>query len=158
MGCGEPHYYKSYPHFTRIEPTTNVLEASIVGEVERSMPRINVALEYHCENYQHTMIEFEGKLFNQFMSILVDQSTCLSYVSPKVVENCQLKISKYKNPWLVQLNTREKTRVNDNVPKYYVEIGDQHIKADLSILSLVSYDVLIRTDWLEGNWSLVDCK
>ena len=37
------------------------------------------------------MIELEGKLLPQAVSILVDLGASLSYVSPKVVENCKLE-------------------------------------------------------------------
>lgn len=57
-----------------------------MGDVARSIPKINVALEYHQADYQPTMVEFEGKSFNHTVSILIDPRATLSYVSPKVVE------------------------------------------------------------------------
>ena len=62
----------------------------MVGEVERSMTRINAALEDRQEYYQPIMIKLEGKLINQPVSILVDLDASLSYASPKVVEKCCL--------------------------------------------------------------------
>jgi len=44
------------------------------------------------------MIEMEGKLFNQTVSILVDSDASLSYANPKVVEKCHLQVHKFKNP------------------------------------------------------------
>ena len=32
------------------------------------------------------------------------------------------------------------------------------MKADLNVLPLGSYDVLIGMDWLEKHWSIVNCK
>ena len=66
-------------------------EASIVGDVARNIPRINAALEDQQADYQPTMIELEGKLLSQSVSILVDPGASLSYVSPKIVEMCKLK-------------------------------------------------------------------
>lgn len=56
----------------------------------RNIPRINVALEDRQEDYQPTMIELEGKLLSQLVSILVDPGENLSYVIPKLVEICKL--------------------------------------------------------------------
>ena len=56
----------------------------------RNIPRINIASEDRQEDYQPTMIELEGKLLSQLVSILVDPGENLSYVIPKLVEICKL--------------------------------------------------------------------
>lgn len=63
-------------------------EASPVGEMARSMPRINVALDDHQAEYQPTMIECEGTITKQSVPVLFDPGASLSYVSHKVVEKC----------------------------------------------------------------------
>lgn len=47
------------------------------------------------------MVEFEGKFFDQSISILIDQGDTLSYVSAKIVDKCCLQAVKFKNPGLV---------------------------------------------------------
>ena len=84
---------------------TNLQEASTVGDVARNIPRINAALEDRQVDYHLTMIELEGKLLSQPVSILVDLGASLSYISPKVVENCKLQSHKFRKSWLVQLAT-----------------------------------------------------
>ena len=56
----------------------------------RNIPRINIASEDRQEDYQPTMIELEGKLLSQLVSILVEPGENLSYVIPKLVEICKL--------------------------------------------------------------------
>eukprot|EP00253_Pinus_taeda_P012458 PITA_12458 len=133
-------------------------EASTVGEVGRSIPRINAALEDRQAEYQPTMVEFEGKISSLTISVLIDPRATLSYVSPKVVERCNLQSVKFKNPWLVQLATGAKRRVTAKINDCPFIIADQPVTADLNILPLGSYDILIGMDWLEKHWSLVDCK
>ena len=70
------------------------------------------------------MIKLEGKLQTQFVSILVDPGARLTYINPRIVENCKLQQQKFKNPWLVQLAMGAKRRVNAKVPKYELEIGN----------------------------------
>ena len=100
-------------------------EASTVGDVARIIPRINASLEDHREYYQPTMIELEGKLLSQSISILVDLGAILSYVNPKIIEVCKLKGQKFKNPWMVQLTTGGKRKVSAKIPNYALEIADQ---------------------------------
>eukprot|EP00253_Pinus_taeda_P001879 PITA_01879 len=157
-GCGGPHYIKNCPQRKGTEQLSKIHEASTVGEVGRSVPRINAALEDRQAEYQPTMVEFEGKISNLTISILIDPGATLSYVNPKVVERCNLQSVKFKNPWLVQLATGAKRRVTARINDCSFTIADQLITADLNILPLGSYDILIGMDWLEKHWSLVDCK
>eukprot|EP00253_Pinus_taeda_P003746 PITA_03746 len=76
----------------------------------------------------------------------------------KVVERCNLQSIKFKNPWLVQLATGAKRRVTAKVNDFSFTIAGQPVTADLNVLPLGSYDILIGMDWLEKHWSLVDCK
>eukprot|EP00253_Pinus_taeda_P026214 PITA_26214 len=59
-GCGGPHYIRNFPHRKDSDQLSQIYEASTVGDVARSMPRINAALEDRQADYQPTMIEFEG--------------------------------------------------------------------------------------------------
>eukprot|EP00253_Pinus_taeda_P015634 PITA_15634 len=157
-GCGGPHYIKNCPQRKGAEQLSQIHEASTVGEVGRSLPRINAALEDHQAEYQPTMVEFEGNISNLTVSVLIDPGATLSYVSPKVVEHCKLQPTKFKSPWLVQLATGAKRRVVSKLKDCSFTIAGQPVTADLNILPLGSYDILIGMDWLEKHWSLVDCK
>lgn len=65
------------------------------------MPRINAALNDHQVECQPTMIECEGMIVDQLVYVLFDPGASLIYISPKVVEKCQLQSSKFKKSWLV---------------------------------------------------------
>eukprot|EP00253_Pinus_taeda_P026609 PITA_26609 len=142
-GCGGPHSIKNCPQRKGTEQLSQIHEASIVGEVGRSVPRINVALEDRQAEYQPTMVEFEGKIPNLTISVLIDPGATLSYVNPKVVERCNLQSVKFKDPWLVQLATGAKRRVTAKINDYSFTIADLPITANLNILPLGSYDILI---------------
>ena len=49
------------------------------------------------------MVEIEGKFPNTSISVLIDLSSCRSYVSPQIVETCKGGKVKHEKPWLVQL-------------------------------------------------------
>ena len=56
-----------------------------VGDLARTMPRINVALENRQEEYQNSMVEIEGMINQTPIAILIDPGASLSYISPKLV-------------------------------------------------------------------------
>eukprot|EP00253_Pinus_taeda_P018663 PITA_18663 len=113
-GCGGPHYIKNCPQRKGTEQLSQIHEASTVGEVGRSVPRINAALEDRQAEYQPTMVEFEA--------------------------------------------TGAKRRVIAKIKDCSFTVDGQPVTADLNVLPLGSYDILIGMDWLEKHWSLVDCK
>eukprot|EP00253_Pinus_taeda_P033032 PITA_33032 len=116
-GCGGPHYVKNCPQRKGTDQISQIHEASTVGDVGRSMPRINAALDDRKEN-----------------------------TSPPW------------NPWLVQLATGSNRRVMAKVKSCPIVVAGQPVVADLNILPLGSYDVLIGMDWLEKHWALMNCK
>eukprot|EP00253_Pinus_taeda_P003695 PITA_03695 len=142
-GCGGPHYIKNCPQWKGTEQLSQIHEASTVGEVGCSVPRINAALEDRQVEYQPTMVEFEGKISDLTIAVLIDPGATLSYVSPKVVERCNLQYVKFKNPWLVELATGAKRRVIAKVNDCSFTIAGQPVMADLNVLPLGSYDILI---------------
>ena len=56
-----------------------------VGDLARTMPRINAAMENRKVDYQTSMVEVEGKLDQTTISILIDPMDSLSYISPNLV-------------------------------------------------------------------------
>jgi hypothetical protein len=50
------------------------------------------------------MVEVEGMLNNQLISILIDPGASLSYISPNMVQICKLQKQKFEKAWLVQLS------------------------------------------------------
>ena len=42
------------------------------------------------------MVEMEGTIADQFVTILIDPCAYLSYISPQVVEKCKLKTEKFQ--------------------------------------------------------------
>ena len=72
-----------------------------VGDLARTMPRINAALENRQVDYQNSMVEVEGKINQIPISILIDLGASLSYISPKLVEKCKIPVEKFASSWLV---------------------------------------------------------
>jgi len=92
------------------------------------------------------MVEVEGMLNNQPISILIDQCYSLSYVSPNIVENCKLQKDNFEKAWLVQLATGTKKKVTNLVKGCEISMNGFKTQEDLNVLQLGSYDVLIDMD------------
>ena len=67
----------------------------IVGDLARTMPRINATLENWQANYQNSMVEVEGKINQIPISILIDPGSSLSCISPNLVEQCKFLVEKF---------------------------------------------------------------
>ena len=103
------------------------------------------------------MVEFVGKIVEQYVSIWIDPSSTHSYITARVVEICAFKKVKHRKPWLVQLATGTKRKVSELVKKCPLVMNGLITCVDLNVLSLGSYDVLIGMDWLEAHRVNLDC-
>jgi hypothetical protein len=95
------------------------------------------------------MIEVEGNINDQPISILIDSGAIHSYIDPIMVERFQFPRRKIGKPWLVYLARGEKRKINEMVNKFPMEMNGMCIKVDLSIIHLAFYDFLIRMDFLD---------
>jgi hypothetical protein len=121
------------------------------------VPRIYAVVENRQEDHQAFVVELEGIISKQPISILIDPGSNLSYVSPQVVEACALQRKKHAKAWLVQLATGTKRKVAEVIEACPFEMSGLHTQAALNILPLGSYDVLIGMDWLVVHKERLNC-
>ena len=88
---------------------------------------------------------------------MINPRSTHSYVSPKLVEGYSLRKVKHNKSWLVQLATGTKRKVSEVVVECPIELNGLHTHADLNVLPLGYYDVLIGMDWLERHRAKVEC-
>ena len=55
-----------------VRPAYKIQETQIVGQVARTIPRIYAALEDQQEDHQSNLVEFVGKIDEQYVSMLID--------------------------------------------------------------------------------------
>jgi predicted aspartyl protease len=132
-------------------------EASTVGDVGRSLHRINAAIDGQQANHQSSVVEIEGKINDTQISVLIDPGAMLIYITPNVAESNKLKKLKHTKSWLVQLATSTKRKVVEFVPDFEFSLDGQSIKTDLNILPLGSYNMIIGMDWLEQHKAILNC-
>jgi hypothetical protein len=105
-GCKGNHRYKDFPHINdKMRVVHNVQQEETVEDMGSRIPRIYAALDNKQAEYQSHMIEVEGMINNQTITILIDSGASHSYIDPRVVESLHLPRSKHGKSWLVQLAT-----------------------------------------------------
>ena len=82
------------------------------------------------------MVEVQGMIQNQSVSILIDLGASLSYMSPIIVEKCKLSLKKFKNYWLVQLATETKRKVVNYVKDCDFLMSQFKTQVKLNVLPL----------------------
>ena len=74
-----------------------IQEEEKFGDVENEIPKINATLENQQTDHQTSMVEVQGMIQNQSVSILIDLGASLIYVSPSIVEKCSLTLKFFKS-------------------------------------------------------------
>jgi hypothetical protein len=152
-GCKEDHLYKDFAHRKdRVKTVHSIQEETIV----KDMGRIYAALNDRQAEYHPNMIEVEGKIINQPVSILINSGEIHCYIYPNIVDRLHLEKSKLGKASLVQLVTGTKRRIHDMVRSCSISLNGVNTSIDLNMIPLGSYDILIGMDWLEKHHFVLD--
>jgi hypothetical protein len=76
----------------------NIQEATKVNDVVRSMPQIYALVDNKQVEHEASVVEMEGMTANHLVSILIDPSSNLSYVSPQTIDKCKLEPVRHVKP------------------------------------------------------------
>ena len=105
-GCGGDHLQRFCPEQGKNTRTAyNIQEEDTVENAARGMPRIYAALDHRQAEHQSHMIEVEGMIHKQSISILIDSGASHSYIDPNLVESLHFERCKHEHFWTVQLAT-----------------------------------------------------
>ena len=103
------------------------------------------------------MVEIEGMINNQRISIFIYLDASLSYILPRIVYLCKLVPKNVDKSWLLQLATRTKHKVTSFVRNCKLMMNDFLMHVNVNIFPLGSYDLLIGMDWIEEHKFLLNC-
>jgi hypothetical protein len=149
--------YRDCPHRSeKLRIVHNVQQADAVEDMSINVPRIYAVIENKQDGFQSHMIEVEGKINNQTISILIDLGSIHSYIDPKMVERLHLPRNKLGKSWLVKLAIEAKRKNNEIVKECLRYMNGKSIMEYLNITPLGSYDCIIGMDWLEQYHSVLD--
>ena len=106
-------------------------------------------LEEFQEDHQSNVVEVEVKIGEQYVSSFIGSGSNHSYITPKIVDICDFNKLKNIKSWLVQIDIGTKRKVNEVVEKCSLVMDGIFTYANMNLLPLGSYDILIVMDWLE---------
>ena len=81
----------------------NVQQDDTMEDMGKNVPRIYVALDNKKAKFHSHMIEVQGKINNQTITILIDSGASHSYIDPKMVERFHL--SRKNLAWEILVGT-----------------------------------------------------
>jgi hypothetical protein len=85
----------------KVSTAHSVQKDVTIEDMGRSVSRIYAALDKKKAKFSSHMIEVEGNINEQFVSILIDLGATHSYLDPNMLERFKLSRSKLGKPWLV---------------------------------------------------------
>jgi hypothetical protein len=136
-GCGINHMCIDCPHRgDKVRTMHSVHKSAIVEYMGINVPRIYATLDNKQVEFHSHMIKVEGKINDQPIAILIDSGAFHSFLDPKTVEKFHLSRSKLGKPWLLQLATRTKRKINEMIKACLLEMNGLHTKYDLNIIPL----------------------
>ena len=103
------------------------------------------------------MIEVEGKIINLLISILIDSRESCCYIDPKIVDILLLEKNKLEKSSLVQPAIVTKRRINETIKGCPINLNGLSTNANMNIIPLGYYDILIGMDWLDKHHVVLDC-
>ena len=98
----------------------------------------------------------EGNVCDQVVSILIDDGSKYSYISPDLVDKCCLNKELHAKSWLVNLATGTKKRVHHWVRSYAFQLNNMPTSVHLNVLPLGSCSMLFSMDWLYIHRTKID--
>ena len=97
------------------------------------------------------MVEIEGKIYDQTISILVGFGSSLNYASPTIPKSFKLDKAKHNKPLLVELANGTKWKVSELKKEGPLEMNGLKTIININIFPLSSYDIFIGMDSLETH-------
>ena len=98
--CKGPHYFIDFPSKNSIQKKIHNMEDNTIVNDLAKTPRIYATFENRQANYQPLVAQVEGMISRKPIYVLIYYGSILSYVCPKIVDQCKLrKLNMYNHGW-----------------------------------------------------------
>ena len=104
------------------------------------------------------MLETTGIVVDQTLSILIDPSATESFIYGAALKRIKVKKVEHDDFSFVEMASGAKQKVGGNVMGCTLNLGEFVIRANLYIMILGSYGIVINMDWLESHEVILNCK
>jgi hypothetical protein len=153
--CGEPHYQRDCP----VERARAVGSSrhTTVGDLGKAH-RIHAVVNNRQAEHQSTVLETSGTIADQTFSILIDPGATKRFISGAVLKRIKVKVVEQDEFSYVEMASGAKKKVGGKVTDCSLNLGYFFMKANLYVMILGSYDIVIGMDWLESHDAILNCK
>ena len=93
-------------------------------------------LDNRQDDHQTSIIEMEGQICDQVVSILIDPRSNYSYISPDLVGKCGLNKKLHEESWLVKLVIGTNKKFHHWVRAYAFELNVMSTSMHLNVVLL----------------------
>jgi hypothetical protein len=128
-----------------------------VGDLGKAH-RIHAVVNNHQEEHQSTVLETSGTIADQTLSILIDLGATESFISGAALKRIKVKAVEQDEFSFVEMASGAKQKVGGKVTGCTLNLGEFVTRANLYVMILGSYDVVIGMDWLESHEAILNCK
>jgi len=104
------------------------------------------------------MLETSDTLVDQTLSIFIDPSAIENFISGAALKRNKVKAVKHNEFNFVEMASKAKQKVGGKVMGCTLNLEEFVTRANLYIIVLVSYDVVISMDCLESHEVIFNCK
>jgi hypothetical protein len=119
---------------------------------------IHATMNNHQDKHQSTVLETSGIIVDQNFSILIDPGATESFISSVTLKRIKLKVVEQDEFRYVEMESSAKQKVGGKVMDCSINFEDFVTKANLYVMILGSYDIVIGMDWLESHDEILNCK
>jgi hypothetical protein len=99
-----------------------------------------------------------GTVADQTISILIDHGAIESFIFGSTLKTIKVKVVEQDEFSFVEMASGAKQKVGGNVTGCVLNLGDFITRANLYVMVLGSYDVMIGIDWLESHEAILNFK
>jgi hypothetical protein len=142
--------WRGLEHLDQLGPTT-------MGDLGKAH-RIHAVVNNRQEEHQSTVLETSGTIADQTLSILIDPGATESFISGAVLKRIKVKAVEQDEFSFVEMASGAKQKVGGKVTGCSLNLGEFVTRANLYVMILGSYDVVIGMDWLESHEAILNCK
>jgi hypothetical protein len=118
--------------------------------------QIHAAVNNHQAEHQSTMLETTGTIADQTLSVLIDLDATESFIYSAVLKRIKVKAMDWDEFSFVEMASGAKQKVGGKVIGCALNKGEFVTRANLYIMILGSYDVIIGMDWLESHEAILN--
>jgi hypothetical protein len=118
--------------------------------------QIHAAVNNHQVGHQSTVLEMTGTIVDHTLSILIDPSATKSFISGAALKSIKVKAVEQDEFSFVEMASGAKQKVGGNVTGCFLNLGEFVTRANLYVMILGSYDIVIGMDWLESHETILN--